>query len=98
MEIIIRIPEKRYQGPSKSGKCHNFLTSGYGGKYYSIPVKALSKPIKHYQKQINTDHVVPYIEITFQDWAFTLGTLGESLKDAINDLKKYRTEAQVIGI
>ena len=93
--IIIRIPKKRHQGLSKSGKAHTFLTSGYGGKWYNIPMFAINK-IRHFEKRINDVATEPYMEVTFDNRALSGSSpLCEDLKNAI-DLLNKSSEATVI--
>ena len=92
-EIIIRIQAKRYQGKSRSGLSHAFLTAGYGGRFFNIPDKAVIE-WKTYQMQYGSA-TLEMIEVRFQDWAVKLGEFGANLSDALDVLSKEQT-AQVI--
>lgn len=83
-KITLIIQKKKYQGESESGKSHNFLTSGNGGTFFSIPKKAVTE-WNEVERDWGTTKL-PMIEVTFDDWATQLGDLGRTLDDVLTRL------------
>jgi hypothetical protein len=93
--IILKTPKKRYQGESSTGKSHKFITSGYGGKFYSIP-KLCIESWTEYEETINDSHKEPYIEVRFN--MSSLGSFGElksNLEDVIDYFDTNHTETKI---
>lgn len=84
-ETTIKIPKKRFLG--YKGKKARFRVEDFGGEFYRIPINAIIRT-RNLKAKTPTQTNLEYLQVTFKNWAYSIGNDGNQLRKVIFLLKQ----------